>query len=93
MLVAATKPFVTTVTPRKTSRRLCRPWLAVVLVILLAIQAVLAPGAWEYAYARLLIPDVIFTEAGLATPPLVTVRDHYIVSYEPPAGPRDDPNQ
>ena len=62
-------------------------WLAVLLVMLLAIQAVLATGVWEYAYARLLIPDVIVTESGLATPPLVTVRDHYIVSYEAPADP------
>ena len=84
MSIAATQLLAFVETPRKTARRLCRRSLVLALVILLAIQAVLVTGAWEYAYAKLLIPDVIRTDAGFATPPLVTVRDHYIVDFVDP---------
>jgi hypothetical protein len=40
------------------------------LVILVAIQAILATGAWVYPHARLLMPDVYRTEGGeFAFPP------------------------
>ena len=87
MTLAATNPSVFIETPRRKSCRLCRPWLAVALIILVAIQAVLTTGAWEYPYAKLLIPDVIRTEYGFATPPLFTVRDNRIVYYGPPTRP------
>jgi hypothetical protein len=54
------------------SFRLRRPWLALTLIILVAIQAILATGAWEYRYARMLMPDVYRTEGGeLAFPPQI----------------------
>ena len=74
----------------KKSRRLCRPRLAIALMILMAIQTVMATGAWEYPYAKLLMLDVIRTETGFATPPLVTVKDDYIVSIGAPPSPSDD---
>ena len=79
MSIAAIQPVAFVEAPRKAARRVCRWWLGLALVILLAIQAVLVTGTWEYAYARLLIPDVVRTEAGFATPSLVTIKDHYIV--------------
>jgi hypothetical protein len=47
--------------------------LVLILAILVAIQVVLATGAWEYPYARLLMPDVYRTEGGeFGFPPQVT---------------------
>jgi hypothetical protein len=92
MTIAAANPLESMETPRKTSWWVCRPWLAVVLAILLAIQAVLTTGAWEYPYARMLIPDVIRTQGGFAFPPMVAVNDDYIVGLGAPAGSPDDPS-
>jgi hypothetical protein len=90
MTIAATNPLAFAETQRRTSRRLCRRWLWVALIILVAIQAVLTTGVWRYPHAKLLIPDAIRTEHGFGFPPLVTVRDNYIVRYEPPTHPLDD---
>jgi hypothetical protein len=80
MTAAATKPRVFLEAARRQSCKICRLWFVLVLVILAAIQVVLVTGAWEYPYARLLIPDVIRTDSGgLAFPPQVTVRNHDIV--------------
>jgi hypothetical protein len=53
--------------------------LALVLVILVAIQAVLASRVWVYPYARVLMPDVIRTEHGLVFPPQTTADNHSVV--------------
>jgi hypothetical protein len=73
---ARTRAFEKTV--RTHSGRVCRPSLALGLVILVAIQVVLATGAWEYPYAKQLMPDVIRTENGFSFPSQTTANDHSI---------------
>ncbi len=90
MTIAKTHSLATA-TRRRASCSVCRLWLVLALIILLALQWILATGIWEYPHARLLMPDVIRTENGFATPPMVTVRDHYIIRFEAPPRPSGEP--
>ena len=62
----------------------CRGWLVVVLLILVAVQAVFWTGLWESVYIARVLPEAIRVGDDYVTPPQLEVRDHYIVGLDRP---------
>jgi hypothetical protein len=70
--------------PSTQRREGCRTSLVLLLLMVVAVQAVLSSGLWEGAYRSLVLPEASRTAVGYETPPLLAVRDDRIVGLGSP---------